>query len=890
MRRVLNGLNMKAKFAIVLLIMIIAMVTVVAITSAVRMRALIEEQVDGLLHGNATLVMSVFDSVRGFSRGLASTTALTPQVRDAVQGGSAEQANRLLQALFDGMNFAQGPHDTYDNILVFDAQLDLIAYARPTNVANAGNIAELAENLRVARAGRAAMSSVIISPQTENMQFWYTQPIMDGPHFLGMTAVVINIQALTYFLQSDMEGQFTYFTNLVDDQGIIFYSSRPAYVGMTAYDLGVVQTFGFVPMNTMFYHDSWITGVTKIAYVTTDDRLGWTIISFFDAHTMTPVAQTIVMSLLPAVGAILIIAALVLLIVVRSLKPLEQLANSAVLVAQGNTSIQFKMDRKDEIGRVSNAFMAIVESLRTVKDMFNEAERAIGMGDVYYRMENKDLSGAFQEMLSDVNSVTRTLAGYLDFMTTQVAIIDKDYTTLYTNKTLRNITGIRADAIRSGKHINEVLNTDIANNATVTRCFREGRAASCEMQLQLSASPLLEITLDAIPIKDKRGTVVAAFLLLTDLTKLKDTSRTAEKRNLYRREQMKRLTDSITDAFAQGNLALKISRSEGYDEETMSVALEFDSMGLTLIHSIERVKSYVDELQVTLGNMSHKNFVNGITGQYVGDFTAIKDSVNTIFNNMNAFFKEMLGSSARVRTGVNDIADTAQKMSENFAQQLGLVTKINEDVEIITGDINQNLSNTQEATQRSTTAKENAQQSSAQMAEMMNAMEGIRKSSASIANIIQTINDIALQTNLLALNASVEAARAGEHGRGFSVVAEEVRTLATRSAAAAKDSTEMINESIQKVGLGSKIAEDTAAALAKIVEAVDDIDQVVVTIAEVSNRQNQIINHIESSVQEISNMTQTNVNVVSQNLSTANDLVGHSDALQGMIAEFKLRG
>ncbi|MCL2199182.1 MAG: methyl-accepting chemotaxis protein [Defluviitaleaceae bacterium] len=605
--------------------------------------------------------------------------------------------------------------------------------------------------------------------------------------------------------------------------------------------------------------------------------------------------QTIMPSLLLAVIAILIIAAIAYFIVAKQLKPLEQLSKTAGMIAQGRTGFYLDINSKDEIGRVSHAFMAISDAIGLMKDQFEEAEHAISHGDVYYRMENESLQGAFQEIIGDVNKINGRMAGFLDFLTTPVSIIGSDFIVKYTNKKLRDITNIRAAVIRQGKHVNEVFNTDMANNPAFLKALQEGVHASDELVIQLNANEdrKYNITLDAIPIKeviDEEEQIIAVFLLLTDVSGIRDAARIAEKSNNYRREQLKRLTDSITTAFAQGNLAMKISRADGYDEETMPIALEFDSMGLTLIHSIERVKSYVDELQQTLGEMSRKDFTSGIKGDYVGDFTAIKDSVNTIFSDMNRFFAEILNSSGQVRTGVNDIATTARDLSSSFSQQLNLVTQINDYVANITGDINQNLNNTQEATRLSSATKADAQNGSTQMAEMMEAMEDIRNSSAEIAKVINTINDIAFQTNLLALNASVEAARAGEHGKGFAVVADEVRSLATRSAKAAKDSTDMINESIGKVAQGVEIAENTANALNKIVEAVAEIDNTINTISESSTKQTRSITQIEASVQDINSMTKNNVEVVTQNANTANELVNHTDDLQSMITQFKLLG
>lgn len=202
----------------------------------------------------------------------------------------------------------------------------------------------------------------------------------------------------------------------------------------------------------------------------------------------------------------------------------------------------------------------------------------------------------------------------------------------------------------------------------------------------------------------------------------------------------------------------------------------------------------------------------------------------------------------------------------------------------------QNANNANEAKGLAETAQRGAQSGQSSMVELSRAIDLIKQSSDETAKIVKTIDEIAFQTNLLALNAAVEAARAGDAGKGFAVVAEEVRSLAQRSAEAAKNTAELIEGSVKNADLGVRLSSDVAKQLEDIVVGSGKVNDIVAEIAAASVEQSKGIGQINSAVGQVNNVTQQNAANSEESASAAEELVAQAGQLAQMVGRFKVSG
>lgn len=316
---------------------------------------------------------------------------------------------------------------------------------------------------------------------------------------------------------------------------------------------------------------------------------------------------------------------------------------------------------------------------------------------------------------------------------------------------------------------------------------------------------------------------------------------------------------------------------------------EMGQLSQSLTNAALTIKTYISETADTLNTIADGKLNVEISHNYKGNFAEIQSALENIVTMLNTSVTSINHSSTQVATGSEQVSNASQALAEGATQQASAIQELSATITEISEQVRQNAANASDANRASVDAQEKIQDVSHEMNQMLQAMADITESSTKINNIIKTIDDIARQTNILALNAAVEAARAGAAGKGFAVVADEVRNLASKSAEAAQNTTDLIESSILAVEKGKTIADETAQTLESVIDATSKSTQLINRIAEASNAQATSIGQVNLGVEQISAVVQTNSATAEQSAASSQEMAGYAKSLKTLVKKFTLR-
>ncbi len=554
-------------------------------------------------------------------------------------------------------------------------------------------------------------------------------------------------------------------------------------------------------------------------------------------------------------------------------------------------------------------------------------------GKLSARADASGHRGDYRKIAEGLNSMIDALVGHIDNVPVPVILMDKEFNIQFINRRGATLLGIPRRQILNTKCYEHFKTPDCrTENCACAAALKEGREVSRETDVRVAGTDL-RIQYTGNPIKDENGAVIGVMEVAMDITAIRNAQRVAAKQAEYQAGEVEKLVvnlkklgegdtnietvvappDEDTAAVHQtftvvgtslnqcaGAIMLLISDmnslAQAAVEGRLSVRADASAHGGDYREIVEGVNRTLDavigpinEATICLKAMAERDMGVVMSGSYQGDHTIIKDALNRTLDSVNGMLQEIREATSQIYAGATQVSDSSNSLSQGATEQAASIEEITSSITELASQTKANAEHAAQANRLAVDTRESAEKGSRQMSEMVLAMKGINDASQNIAKIIKVIDDIAFQTNLLALNAAVEAARAGRHGKGFAVVAEEVRNLASRSAKAAKETTELIEGSVKRVAHGSDIAGKSAQALDEIVRAATKTTDLVGEIAAASNEQAQGIAQINLGLNQIDSVTQQNTANAEETAAASQELTSQAGKLNQILSYFKLK-
>lgn len=562
-------------------------------------------------------------------------------------------------------------------------------------------------------------------------------------------------------------------------------------------------------------------------------------------------------------------------------------------LSKGDTD---RLDEFTEIGKYSdndNLLPSIITTMQTIRSLIEEVkyltEQTIAGNVVNARGEAGKFEGGYKLIVEGFNGTLDAISKPLSEMLQVLSALSvNDFTASMSDGYQGDYNAIKTAVDKVTENLTRVQNAAVKislGDISDLKAFQEMGKASENDQLQPAFIGMMESIGQLIADTTQLSTAAAGG----DLTVRGDAQKfSGEYFNII--TSINELLDAVENPINKATFAMTELAQAKFDT---TVEGEYKGSFAVLINAVNTttasLREIVSRVSKILIAMSQGWFNLRQLDNFDGDFDKVSTALNTILDSLNNLLGDINIAAEQVAAGSMQVSDGSQQLSQGATEQASSVEELTATIAQIAAQTKQNAENANQANKLAQAAKENAEKSNAQIGEMLQSMRDIEEGSKSISKIIKVIDDIAFQTNILALNAAVEAARAGQAGKGFAVVAEEVRNLASRSAEAAKSTSEMIENSIKRVASGTKIANGTAEAFANIVDGIGKVTNLVGEIAVASNEQATGISFIDRGIDQVSRVVQTNSATAEESAAASEELSSQAEHLKEMISQFKLR-
>lgn len=331
------------------------------------------------------------------------------------------------------------------------------------------------------------------------------------------------------------------------------------------------------------------------------------------------------------------------------------------------------------------------------------------------------------------------------------------------------------------------------------------------------------------------------------------------------------------------------------DQELESFLGRSDEIGMiakTIHHVCGCLRKTIDDIGRILGEMADGNIAVDVEkneSYYIGDFQVLAESLKSIRTHLTTVMRDITKVASQVDNGANQVSAGAQALSQGTSQQKDSINGLVSNVTDITEQIQNSTARCGTASDLVAKATGYAAEADTKMEQLVAATKNIDQSSAQIVSIIKTIEDIAFQTNVLALNASIEASRAGTAGKGFSVVSDEVRSLASKSAEAAQNTSTLVSQSIDAAKTGTESSSLAISAMQVIGECIQSIKVLMDEISRASVQQSEMIVAVENRIKEVSKVIEANSDAAEESAAVSNELSTQARTLNQLIGQFRIQ-